>query len=116
MLAKYKRGLLVQSVQTLEDDFDWEGIEAVGKRHSANFEKLHARLRQSYPGLLALGAGGCRRCAKCTYPDSPCRFPDRMTYSMEGFGLFVTQVCRDCGIPYNHGRGTMTYSGCFLLE
>ena len=35
---------------------------------------------------------------------------------MEGFGLFVTQVCRDCGIPYNHGRGTMTYSACFLLE
>lgn len=36
--------------------------------------------------------------------------------TMEGFGLFVTQVCRDCGIPYNHGRGTMTYSACFLLE
>ncbi len=116
MLAKYKRGLLVQSVQTLEDDFDWEGIEALGKRHGENFARLRARIRETWPESLALGAGGCKRCKTCTYPDAPCQFPDQMTYSMEGFGLFVTQVCRDCGIPYNHGRGTMTYSGCFLLE
>ena len=116
MLAKYRRGLLVQSVQTLEDDFDWEGIEALGKRHGENFRSMYAGLKQAYPGMLALGAGGCRICAKCTYPDRPCRFPDKMTYSMEGFGLFVTQVCRLCGLDYNHGRGTMTYSGCFLLE
>ena len=116
MLKKYTRGLLVQSVQELDDDFDWEGIQALGERHGENFQKLLKRMRQDYPGLLALGAGGCKNCAKCTYPDAPCRFPDRMTYSMEGFGLFVSRVCQQCGIPYNHGRGTMTYSGCFLLE
>lgn len=116
MLAKYRRGLLVQSVQMLEDDFDWEGIEALRKRHGENFQKLYARLKQGYPSMLALGAGGCKICAKCTYPDNPCRFPERMTYSMEGFGLFVSRVCKDCGIPYNHGRGTMTFSGCFLVE
>ena len=116
MLAGFTRGLLVQSVQVLEDDYDWEGIEALGKRHGENFQKLYAKMRELYPGVLALGAGGCKNCKKCTYPDSPCRFPDKMVYSMEGFGLFVTQVCRDCGIPYNHGRGTMTYSGCFLFE
>ncbi len=116
MLKKYHRGILVQSVQELEDDFDWEGIEALGKRHGENFQKLRARLRDDYPDMLALGAGGCKNCAKCTYPDAPCRFPDKMTYSMEGFGLFVTRVCQQCGIPYNHGRGTMTFSGCYLLE
>ncbi len=115
ILAKYKRGLLVQSVQTLEDDFDWEGIQELGKRHGENFGRLYQRLREVWPDLLALGAGGCKNCKECTYPDHPCRFPDKMVYSMEGFGLFVTQVCRDCGIPYNHGRGTMTYSACFLL-
>ena len=116
MLKKYKRGVLVQCVQQLEDDFDYEGIEALGIRHRETFLKLLERLRQDYPDLLALGAGGCRNCKECTYPDNPCRFPEKMVYSMEGFGLFVTQVCRDCGLAYNHGRGTMTYSGCYLLE
>ena len=116
ILAKYRRGVLVQSVQTLEDEFDWEGIQALSRRHAENFQTMYQRIRQAYPGALALGAGGCRRCAKCTYPDSPCRFPDKMTYSMEGFGLFVTQVCKDCGVPYNHGPGTMAFSGCFLVE
>lgn len=116
MLRKYTRGLLVQSVQVLEDEFDWEGIEELGKRHGENFRKLHERLKKDYPGMLALGAGGCKICAKCTYPDAPCRFPEKMTYSMEGFGLFVSRVCEQCGIPYYHGKGTMTFSGCYLLK
>ena len=116
MLKGYTRGLLVQSVQPLEDDYDWESIEALGVRHGENFQRLYARIRELYPRVLALGTGGCKNCKTGTYPDNPCRFPDKKVFSMEGFGLFVTQVCRDCGIPYNHGRGTMTYSACFLLE
>ena len=41
---------------------------------------------------------------------------EKMTYSMEGFGLFDSKVCKDCGISYNHGPGTMTLSWYFLLE
>ena len=51
ILAKYKRGLLVQSVQTLEDDFDWEGIQELGKRHGENFGRLYQRLREVWPDL-----------------------------------------------------------------
>ena len=116
MLAKYKSGIIVQSMQELEDSFDIEGLAELGERHGKNFQKLLKRLREDYPGLLALGTGGCNTCKKCTYPDEPCRFPDRLTYSMEGFGLFVNKVCKDNGLEYNHGRDTMTYSACFFLE
>lgn len=116
LLEKYKTGILVQSVQQLEDDFDVEGMMELGNRHKANFGKLHARLRESYPDMLALGSGGCNTCKECTYPDAPCRFPEKMVYSMEGFGLLVSKVCTDCGIPYNHGPHTLTYSACFILE
>jgi hypothetical protein len=35
---------------------------------------------------------------------------------MEGYGLFVTQVCRDAGIPYHHGDKTITFTACILFE
>ena len=116
ILQKYKTGIIVQSMQELEDSFDFEGLAELGERHGKNFKKLLKRLRQDYPGLMALGTGGCSTCKKCTYPDEPCRFPDQLTYSMEGFGLFVNKVCKDNGLEYNHGRDTMTYSACFFLE
>ena len=34
--------------------------------------------------------------------------------SMEGYGLFVTQVCRDNDLPYYHGERTITYTACVL--
>ena len=116
IIEKYKSGIIVQSVQELEDSFDFEGIAELGQRHGKNFQKLLKRLREDYPNLMALGTGGCNTCKKCTYPDEPCRFPDRLTYSMEGFGLFVNKVCKDNGLEYNHGPNTMTYSACFFLE
>ena len=116
IIAKYKSGIIVQSMQELEDSFDFEGIAELGERHGKNFKKLLKRLREDYPNLMALGTGGCSTCKKCTYPDEPCRFPDQLTYSMEGFGLFVNKVCKDNGLEYNHGRDTMTYSACFFLE
>lgn len=115
-LAKYKTGLLVQSTTQMEDSFDVEAMMDLGERHGESFQKLYARLRELYPGLLALGTGGCKVCTKCTYPDAPCRFPDKMVYSMEGFGLLVTKVCQDCGLPYYYGPNTLTYSACFYLE
>lgn len=116
ILQKYKTGIIVQSVQELEDSFDFEGLAELGKRHGKNFKALSARLRQDYKNMIPLGTGGCSTCKECTYPDAPCRFPDQLSYSMEGFGLFVSQVCKDNGLEYNHGPNTMTYSACFFLE
>ena len=34
---------------------------------------------------------------------------------MEGYGLFVTQVCRDAGIAYHPGDRTITCTACLLF-
>jgi hypothetical protein len=30
--------------------------------------------------------------------------------------MMVSDVCRANGMDYYHGKGTLTYTGCFLLE
>jgi len=114
--AKYSWGILVQTVGNLEDDFDYETMEASAGIHREHFQVLVDRLRLDWPELLAMGAGACTYCKACTYPDLPCRFPDKAIISMEAFGLFVSQVCERNGMAYNHGPLSVTYTSCVLLE
>lgn len=46
-------------------------------------------------GLLTDG-GRCRYCEKCTYVDNlPCRFPDKIRFSMEAMGIDLDKVCKN---------------------
>ena len=35
---------------------------------------------------------------------------------MEGYGLLVSEVCGQAGIPYYHGQNTIAYTACILLH
>ena len=113
-MEAYKSGILVQSVGQLEDVFDVEGIARTEKTHKQRFETLARQVRHFCPDCLPLTAGGCMRCAVCTYPDKPCRFPKKMMSSMEAYGLLVSDVCEKNGIPYYHGEGTIAFTSCIL--
>ena len=115
-LERYRGGILVQTVGRLEDSLDYEAMMEIEARHKAHFAQLEKVLRQSYPDMLALGAGGCTKCEACTYPDAPCRFPGQAFASMEAFGMLVLQVCKDNNLTYYYGPDTMAYTSCFLLE
>ncbi len=115
-VSQYHQGILVQSVGQLEDDFDYETMEATAQVHRQRFHDLVHELRKTSPDLLAMGAGACTLCAECTCPAEPCRFPGRAITSMEAYGLFVSQVCTDSGMAYNRGPQTVTYSSCILFK
>jgi len=115
LLARYKTGILVQTTGTPEDDFDLEGMYEIGREQTRRFHAFYGELRKEYPGLLALGSGVCHLCKSCAYPDAPCRRPGDAVPSMEAFGLVVSDTCRDNGVKYNYGPGTMTFTGCYLV-
>ena len=114
-LTAHKDGLIVQTTGTLEDDFDYEGMQAAGALHQRRLREFYRQLRVACPGTVALGSGGCSLCEKCTYPDAPCRFPAEAMVSMEAYGLWVSDVCTRNGIAYNYGPQTITYTGCYLF-
>jgi len=114
-VMEYTGGLIVQTVGELEDSYDWEGIQATSARHKENFSRMWGEIEKGHPTVLAMGAGSCTLCEVCTYPDEPCRFPDRMAASMEACGLFVSKVCSDNGLAYNYGPGKIAFTSCFLV-
>ncbi len=114
--AEYSKGLLVQTIGQMEDDFDWETIEATSSKHRQNFKNFTADLRLRFPKMMPMGAGACSVCPECTYPDAPCRFPELAVPSMEAYGLFVSKVCTLSGVAYNNGPQTITFTSCYLFE
>lgn len=114
-IKKYREGILVQTIGCLDGVFDIEGMQKAEERHKKYFEEMHERLREMFSDVLALGSGCCRRCQSCTYPTAPCRYPEKMTASMEAYGILVLQVCKDHQMQYYYGRDKIAYVGCFLF-
>lgn len=112
-MRQYSRGILVQTVGHMSKTVDSRCYRETERRHLRNFYAFAEAVRKRHPDALCLGAGGCRVCGQCAYPET-CRFPEKAVSSMEGYGLFVTQVCRDAGVPYYYGERTVTYTACIL--
>ena len=112
-VASFQRGILVQTVGQLEDEFDVEAMLETEALHKENFRKLRLLLKEET--VLPLGAGCCTVCKECTYPDAPCRFPEKCVSSMEAYGMVVTEVCRANGMTYNYGKNTIAYTSCVLF-
>lgn len=115
-LTEYPHGILVQTSGEIEDGFDFEAMMEIEASHKEHFSKMHDALLEAGLPVLAIGAGCCTQCAKCTYPDAPCRFPEKMTASMEAYGMLVLEVCKKNGLPYYYGADKMAYTSCFLLK
>ena len=113
--AGYEMGLLLQTTASLEDDFDVETMLSAGEAQKDRMDAISKALR-GRADCLVMSAGTCTRCAACTYPEAPCRFPEEMVSSMEACGLVVSEVCELASVPYYYGPRTITYSGCVLLR
>jgi len=115
-IRKYKRGVILQTTGELEDLMDGDTMMETAKLHGEYIEFFAEEVRKLYPKSLMIGAGACIRCETCTYPDKPCRFPEKLSASMEALGMVVSDVCRDNNLSYYYGLNTITYTGCVLIE
>ncbi len=114
--SRYHRGILVQTTGQLRREIDYHTIVKVNAQHVSSFASFTRQIRTLFPGCLPMGAGACSICRKCTYPDRPCRHPDKLIISMEAYGLVVNDVCRESGLAYNYGPQTVTFTSCILLD
>ena len=115
-LKGYTRGILVQTCGDIEDGFDFEAMMEIEGEHKEHFAQMYKSLREAGASVLAIGAGCCTQCPSCTYPDAPCRFPEKMIASMEAYGMVVLEVCKANGLTYYYGADKMAYTSCFLLK
>lgn len=114
-MNQYDKMILFSYAFQLEDSFDYEGMLEGLKRFKEMTDQLHQSLNPFLTDFLLLSNEGCGRCTQCTYPNAPCRFPQLLYHSLEGYGLIVNELAKEAGIPYNNGPDTVTYFGALLF-
>lgn len=112
----YRHALVYQTIASLEDSFDIEGMLEAGARHNQLAQKLAETVIAQMPEeTLHLSAGGCRVCEVCAKrEEQPCRFPELALASLEAYGVLVSELAEQCGLKYINGQNTVTYFGAIL--
>lgn len=117
-VRSYPQGILYQTIGTIEDSYDFEGMREIGKRH----EEIGIQIQKTVSGLLKapflhLSCGGCRLCERCArLDDLPCRHPDLALPPMEGYGIDVYNTTSSTDLKYINGTNTVTYFGLVLFQ
>ena len=113
---RFDHMLLFSVKYDLEDSYDFEGMMEGQKKFKETARALALRIRPRLGEHLILSNEGCGICAVCTYPDAPCRFPEQVQGSLEGYGFFVNQLAGAAGMNYINGQNTVTYFGAVLYN
>lgn len=108
--------LLFSKAYLLEDSMDFTAVGKAMKDFKACALALGRELRPLLPRFLILSNEGCGRCGQCTWPEAPCRFPEELQPSIEGFGFLVSELAQQAGIPYLSGHDTVTFFGAVLYN
>lgn len=110
--------LVYQSVGTLEDSFDFEGMADAAQKHGALVRNVRDKVEEiKLKRALFLGAGGCTVCPVCAKKtDEPCRHPEKATPSLEAYGVNVSLLAKAAGMKYINGQNTVTYFGAVLFD
>lgn len=115
-VLQYQYFLLFSIKYEIENSFDLEGMQRAMKSFKDSVDGFDKRLKNTLSDYLLLSNEGCGRCGTCTYPDSPCRFPEYLHHSIEGYGFNVYELSKAAGIKYNNGANTVTFFGGLLFE
>jgi len=117
-VQEFAQALVVQSVWTIADSFDIEGMLESGEKHNAMLRTLTGEL---YPLLgprakRTMSAGACVLCPECSYLHGrPCPMPERAFGALEAHGVDVAALLASCGLQYNNGPNTVSYVGLILF-
>ncbi|WP_041611743.1 DUF2284 domain-containing protein [Treponema primitia] len=110
----YKTMLVFSGKYDIARPFDYKAMHSGMVDFRRVARNVGAAARDHWSDFLLLANEGCDTCEVCTYPDSPCRFPEKFHAALEGYGIYVFKLARQAGLRYDNGDLTITFFGALL--
>lgn len=113
---QYNTMIVFTGIFLLENSFDFEGMIRGMMDFKQIARDLESAVKPYLKDYLVLSNEGCGTCKTCTYPYTPCRFPEQLHHSIEGYGILVSELAKQAGVNYDNGENSVTYFGALLFN
>ena len=112
----YPRALMLTTMSEVADIADLEGTLAARTDHEEITRAVRELFRAQGVEPYVLSTESCALCEECTYPDAPCRHPDRMFPCVESQGILVTELSERHGIGFWAEGNIVTWFSLLLFD
>jgi len=112
----FDEGLLIATITEVSDIANIQETLATRADHEAITRQVLEMVRQQATDTLTLSTEACAHCEHCTWPDAPCRFPDRMFPCVESHGILVTDLAEKHGIDFLAQGNLVTWFSLILYK
>ena len=106
---RYDKCFIFSTIAEVTDTADLAQTLATRMEHEEITRRVADMFRRRNPDVTVLSTESCEICRTCSYPDAPCRHPDRMFPCVESYGILVTELAEKGGMEFNNGAGTITW-------
>lgn len=113
--ARFRQGLLVQSVTDLYPPVDAEVYQNLTREHNLRLRSLVEALKPEVDALLPLSTGGCVFCDACSYPN-PCIHPEVKMESLSAFGIDTGELCKMARLSFSFRPDRLYLTALILLK
>lgn len=114
--AAFTNGFLFTTIAEVDDIENMEATLSTRMEHEEITRKIRDLFLLQCRRVLVLSTESCAICDTCAYPESPCRFPDKMFPCIESYGILVTDLAEHYGISFMNGSNVVTWFGLILYE
>ena len=99
---------LFTSVAEVPDRMDFPACLEARRDHERITYDLRKRFESHFGKVLALSSG-CMICDECSYPETPCRYPEEQLSSIESHGILIIETANRLGITQDWGNNIVVY-------
>ena len=113
---RYPHGLLITTMTEVADIADIQETLDTRGGHEEVTRAARDLFRAQGVEPYVLSTESCAICENCTYPDAPCRHPDRMFPCVESQGILVTALSERHGIGFLAEGNIVTWFSLLLFN
>ena len=99
-VREYPNFLLISTITEISDIANMEEGLATRASHEAVTRQVRDILQSEGAETYVLSTEACADCEQCSWPDAPCRKPDRMFPCVESHGVLVTDLAEKIGLDF----------------
>lgn len=113
---QFKNVFVFTTIAEVTDIMNMEETLATRMEHEEITRHVTEIFQRHFGRTLTLSTESCEICKKCSYPDAPCRHPEKMYPCVESYGILVTELAELGKVEFMNGANVVTWFSVIFFD